>query len=309
VGVWSAIAASTVALALTLAPRAAAACTCALPRPQLLATNPAGTFPAALPLLLASPPESLLEIQNDAGRLMPTHRVAQFPRLGLCETPWFFVAFDEDPVPPGEYHLVRGVNDAPAFVLTEGEFTAVAADLTVSLTVETHDPITPADSLCADPKIAGRPFSRTAHLSFALAARAEAVPMVVTATVADPETPGGLGHATLVRPIGPTGPDLVDLPLEDGAEACADLTALDGSGRIALVDRLCATDVAATHTLRTWAVVPVVQPTGLERDRGCAVAGGDRRAESALVISLALGIIVCAWRPRARETNTSTRTG
>ena len=299
------------ALAAALAPRAAAACSCATPRPQLLATTPDGTFPAALPLLVSSPPEAFLDIEDAAGTPMPTHRVAQFPRLGLCESPFFLVAFDADPTPPGEYHLVRSPTDAPTFVLTAGEYTAVSADLTLSLTVETHDPpIIPAGSLCADPKISGRSFSRTAHLSFALAARAAAAPLILTATVADPQTPDGLAQTTLVYPLDSAGPALLELPLEDSVDACADLTAMDGAGRIALIDRLCATDAPeTTHTLRTWTIVPLVQPTGLERGRGCAVAGGDRRPESALVFLSALMLIVCAWRPRPRNANTSTRTG
>jgi len=297
------------ALAAALAPRAAAACSCLTPRPRLMPTTPDRTFPAALPLLLSSPPEVFLNIEDAAGNPMPTHRVVQLPQLGLCETPWFLVAFDADPVPPGEYRLLEAPPDASTFVLTAGAYTAVAADLTVTLTVEAHDPITPSDDLCADPKISGRPFSRTAHLSFALAARAEARPMLVTAKVADPETPDGLANTTLIHPMGSAGPDLLDLPLEDGAEACADLQAVDAAGRIALIDRLCAADAPATHKLRTWTVVPVVEPTGLERGRGCAVAGGDRRAESALAFLSALGIIVCAWRPRPRSRDTSTRTG
>ena len=306
------VVAGALATVLAFAPRAAAACSCALPRPQLVPTTADGTFPAALPLLLASPPEAFLNIENDAGEPMSTHRLVQVPRLGLCEMPWFLIAFDDRPVTPGEYRLVRAPADAAAFVLTAGDFTAVAADLTVSLTVEAHDPITPADSLCADPKIAGRPFSRTAHLSFALDARAEAMPLLVTATVADPETSGGLAHTVLVHPNGPAGPDLLDLPLEDGASACADVTAMDAAGRIALLDRLCAApDAPETHALQTWAVVPLVQPTGLEPGRGCAVSGGGRRPEAALVILSALGIIVFAWRRRSQtvKASTSTRTG
>jgi hypothetical protein len=212
-------------------------------------------------------------------------------------------------VVPGEYRLARAPGDADAFVLTAGAFTTVAADLEVSLTVESHDPIRPEGSLCADRKIDGRPFTRTAHVSFALSARDEAAPLYVTVTVPDPATPGGLAHSSLIRPLATTGPDIIELPLEDGAEPCADVMAYDAAGRPAVIDRLCAPEKPETHMLRTWTVVPVVEPAGLERGGwGCAAAGGGHRSSTAaLAILAALGIIVCAWRPRPR--NTSTRTG
>jgi hypothetical protein len=303
-----AAAALAVALACALAPRAATACSCIRPRPQLLATTPDGTFPAALALRLASPPDAFFEVQDANGRTIPNRRLVQLPRLGLCEMPWFLIALDDDPVAAGEYRLARAPGDADTFVVTAGAFTTVGADLEVSLTVETHDPITPADSLCADLKISGRPFTRTAHLSFALSARDEAAPLYVTATVPDPATPGGLAQSSLIRPLATTGPDIIELPLEDGAEPCADVMAYDAAGRIAVIDRLCAPEKPETHKLRTWTVVPVVEPAGLERGGwGCAVAGGGRHPIAALAILAALGIIVCTWRPRPR--NPSTRTG
>jgi hypothetical protein len=309
-GVRSAIAAGTLALALALAPRAAGACTCAAPRPQLLATAPDGTFPAALPMVLVSPPDAFFEIQDAAGAAATIHRLVELPRLGQCETPWFLIAIDEDQVTPGEYRLARAPGDVSPFVRTAGAFTSVSADLTVSLTVETHAPITPNASTCADPKIVDRPYARTAHLSFALAARADAVPMFVTATVPDPKTPEGLADSIVVRPIGPTGPDLLDLPLEDGADPCADVMGFDGAARLVQVDHLCAPNAPETHALHTRVVVPLVEPTGLEREnRGCAVATPDRPSSALAILAAlaALGIMVCACRRRPRHT--STRTG
>jgi len=318
----SAVTASVVVLGLAslLAPPPASACSCAIRAPRLSWPPPGARHAASLPLLISAPAETEIRIEDSTGRLMPLRRLVELSYLGLCARPEVLVALDDEaPVVPGRYRLVRSPDDVDDIELTADALGPVAAALSVTLSVEAHDAITPVDSLCADPKIDGRPFSRTAHLAFDFSAPAGAAAMYATAVVDDPQTPGGLAQSMLLRPVDPTlGAWLVDLPLEDGADACATVTVWSATGAVILADRLCAADAPATRAVALPALVPVGSPIAA-RGFGCSVATGQHQARAwlpAALLSVALaflrirrpprspGRMLRRWRPRPPTTST-----
>jgi len=313
------------AAALALPPRAASACSCIRAGARLLSPAPGAASSPGLPLLVTAPTDADIHIEDAGGQPIPSRGVLDLPRLGLCEMPWFLIGPDAHPWSAGSYRLVRGPDDADAFELTAAGVGTLPAALSVTLSVETHDPITLFGSECADPKISERPFSRTATLSFEFSGAAEAAPMYVTAMVSDPQTPGGLGDSTRIRPLGTTGPDRIRLPLEDGADACATVSVWNATGRVELTDTLCAAAGPETRSVDVQALVPAgpspIVATNAFAPRGCSAAGGAdaRPSLSVAILSAALaftriwrkrrvpGRILRAWPPR--RPITSTRTG
>lgn len=295
-----AIAAGALAIACALAPRTAAACSCFIPAARLVWPPPGGNHPAALPLLITAPSEADIRVEDDAGRPVPLRRLIELPYLGLCGMPQFLIALDEEPVRPGHYRLVRGPDNADEIELTVQALGPVAADVSVTLAVETHDALTPVDSLCADNKIAGRPFSRTAHLSFDFAGAPAAAAMFAAVAVSDPQTPDGLAQSMLIRPTDPTfGGWLVDLPLEDGAESCATATVWDATGRVVLDDKLCTAQAPETRSVGVRALVPVGSPI-VARGFGCSVAPGPSHGAAPLPMAL-LSVVFAFLRIRRRR--------
>jgi hypothetical protein len=316
-----AIAAGALAIACALAPRTATACSCGLRAAWLVCPPPGGSHPVALPLLITAPSETDIRIEDDAGQSVPLRRLIELPYLGLCGMPQFLIALDEEPVRPGRYRLVRGPDDGDEIELTAQALGPVPADLSVTLAVESHDALTPVGSVCADHKIDGRPFSRTAHLSFDFAATPGAAAMFATVAVSDPQTPGGLAQSMLLRPTDPTiGEWLIDLPLEDGAESCATATVWDATGKIVLADKLCTAEAPETRSVGVRALVPAGSPI-VARGFGCSVAAGHCHGGASLMalLSVAFAFLRIRRPPhspgrmlrrcRLRPPRTSTPTG
>ena len=252
-----------------------------------------------LPLLISAPSEADIHIEDGAGRRIPLRRLVELPYLGLCAMPQFLIAVDEAPVVPGRYRLVRGPDDADDIDLTAMPFVPVAAELSATLSVEAHEAITPVGSLCARSQMNGRPFSRTAHLSFYFSAPVGAAPVFAMAVVDDPQTPGGLGQAIMLRPTDQTpGAGSFDLPLEDGADTCATVTVWDAVGGVALIDRLCAASAPETRTVGVRALVPADSPI-TNRGCSCSASGPGGSLRAALPIAL-LAVAFALRRNRRR---------
>jgi hypothetical protein len=299
------LAAAAGALALTSAPPPAAACSCPGRISYLWLPTPAVPGSAAAPPLVMAPSTADIRIQDGAGQEIPVQALLEMPRLGLCDMPLFLIAPATDRWHAGEYRLVRAA-DAHAFQLSGQALVPVPAALSVDLQVETHDPRTPSGPACADPKIDGRPFSRTAHLAFTFSAPAAATPLFVTVAVPDPATPGGLAHSTFIRPLDAFRPDRMELPLEDGAESCAVVTVWDSTAAVVLADSLCADQAPQSRNVPVQALVPGTT-TIVREGCGCRSAGRVQDAGGgALMLAAVLGLMLAACR---RRPNTNTRTG
>jgi hypothetical protein len=278
-----------------------------------------GASSAVLPLWIEAPSLADIRIEDSAAASIPIWSPLEMPTFGSCAMPWFLIVPEDAPWSTGRYRLVRGPDDADSFQLTGGELSESEIVLTVTLSVETHDPIDPLDSLCASPRDDPRPFSRTAHVSFGTSASADALPMFATAVVDDPLGAGSIATSNWVRPIPGSDLDsLIDLPLEDGADACATVSVRDRASAAVLAERLCAADAPETRAFLVRDLVaagPALVPGGF----GCSVAPDGPAGLRALALSAALAF-VRIWRGprrarrmlrpwRARPPITGTRTG
>jgi hypothetical protein len=129
-------------------PRTASACSCIARGAYLQSPRPGGASSAALPLLIAAPTDADIHLEDEAGRALASRGVLFLPTLGLCNMPWFLVGPDGGPWPPGTYRLVRGPDNADTFQLTATGVAAVPATLSMTLSIETIDPITPDGAGC-----------------------------------------------------------------------------------------------------------------------------------------------------------------
>jgi hypothetical protein len=289
-------------LALPLMPRPASACSCGPGDPRMISPSPGGAGPAALPLLIMARPDAPLQIEDAAGQPIPLRRVLTLPMLGLCATRWFFISPEEQPWSPGHYRLVRGPDDADTFELTAGDLApADPVDVSVTLAIEANDPLLFSSWSCADPKVLGRMFPHTAHLSFDASASVGA-PLFATAVVADPNTPGGLAQSNSLGWLAGSAPIATfDLPLAAGVDPCAAVMMWDRAGALLLADTLCATTSSpATISARVRPLRPAGSPL-VDRGFGCSAAGAaaDPRASmSVLLLSAALAFVRIWRKPR-----------
>jgi hypothetical protein len=261
-----------------------------------------------MPFVVRAPSHGAIRIEDPAGRPVPLIPVLQLPMLGLCGLPLFLVAPASPPAPGAPYRLVPVFGPTPGldppaglpgwpFEVTEQPVRLLTADLTLMISAFEHEPVIPSGSVCADPKIDGRPFSKRVLVTVSVR---PAVDLIVSAGVSDPAT-GEIADSTYVPAVGAREDEaLIELPLYDDLDPSVRVTVWDRAGVLLFAETL-PPSLEEPRTRVSQVIVSAIDlPPPLARASGCQVVGALPPGEAASLILVGALLLLAARSPGGR---------